>query len=315
MGFKDAGLETSWAVELDEFACATYRHNFSGVTLLQQSVADLDVKTQDLEPVDVLHAGFPCQSFSQAGARRGFADPRGRLFFEIIRIVEAFKDRRPKVLVLENAPFIRYGEGGAWFLELETAIKRAGYWFRPDNCRELSAFALTSLPQQRVRLFMVAFSTQHFSNGRFSFPEERNLEPKDLSRYIGFDADVSDDYYLHGENRYAKMISEAVLDKKCVYQLRKYQVRAKAPGVCPTLTANMGLGGHNVPFIMNTRGLRKLTEQECLKLQGFPDDFAFPSNVPRTKRYTQVGNAVTVPIARLLAAKVSDKLTREAFDV
>jgi DNA (cytosine-5)-methyltransferase 1 len=107
------------------------------------------------------------------------------------------------------------------------------------------------------------------------------------------------------------MISSAVSNRHCVYQLRKYQVRPKEPGVCPTLTANMGQGGHNVPFIVNSKGLRKLTEHECLRLQGFPAGFAFPDDVPRAKRYTQVGNAVAVPVAELLAAHVRVKIEQE----
>ena len=269
LGFKAAGLPTRWAVEHDEHAAATYELNFTDVQLLQKSVAELNVAADQLEPVDVLHAGFPCQSFSQAGDRKGFDDPRGRLFFQIIRLIEEFKDRRPAVLVLENAPFLRYGEGGAWFLELQKSIQKAGYWFRSENCQELSAFGLTSLPQQRTRLFMVAFSMSHFRSGRFEFPNKRHGGPKNLRDYIDFDGHVDGEYYLPRENRYFDMISRAVTDRSCVYQLRKYQVRPKEPGVCPTLTANMGLGGHNVPFIMNSKGLRKLTEDECLRLQDF----------------------------------------------
>lgn len=304
-------MPSAWAVELDPHAAITYRHNFPEVRLLEKSVTDIHVSADQLEPVDVLHAGFPCQSFSQAGERRGFEDPRGKLFFEIIRIIEQFKDRRPAVLVLENAPFLRYGEGGAWFLELQKAIQWAGYWFRPENCRELSAFDLTPLPQQRTRLFMVAFSMSHFRSGRFTFPEERHDAAKNLRSYIDFDGHVEDEYYLPKDNRYFGMISNAVRDRDCLYQLRKYQVRPKDPGVCPTLTANMGLGGHNVPFIMNSNGLRKLTEHECLGLQGFPEGFSFPDDVPRAKRYTQVGNAVAVPVAELLAERVRAKIEQE----
>lgn len=215
------------------------------------------------------------------------------------------------MIVLENAPFLRHGEGGVWFLELQKAIQKAGYWFRPENSRELSAFDLTRLPQQRARLFMVAFSMTHFRSGRFTFPEERHQGTKNLRAYIDFDAHVDGDYYLPKENRYFGMISSAVSDRDCVYQLRKYQVRAKEPGICPTLTANMGLGGHNVPFIMNGAGLRKLTEHECLRLQGFPENFKFPDQVPRARRYTQVGNAVAVPVAELLATSVLSKIEQE----
>lgn len=310
-GFGQEGISTSWAVELDPNACVTYRENFPDVRLLEKSVIDVHVDTDELEPVDILHAGFPCQSFSQAGGRKGFEDPRGRLFFEIMRIIEEFGENRPAVLVLENAPFLQYGEGGAWFLELQKAIQRAGYWFRPENSRELSAYELTTLPQQRTRLFMVAFSMSHFRSGRFDFPETPNPEPKNLRSFIDFDGKVDESYYLPKDNRYFEMISTAVRDRECIYQLRKYEVRAKEPGVCPTLTANMGLGGHNVPFIMNCNGLRKLTENECLRLQGFPEGFEFPKGVPRAKRYMQVGNAVAVPMARLLAKNIKAKIERE----
>jgi DNA (cytosine-5)-methyltransferase 1 len=309
LGFEQAGFETAWAVELDQFAANTYRANLPHVRLLNKSATEVSVVADQLEPVDVLHAGFPCQSFSQAGEKRGFDDPRGQLFYEIIRIVKEFGKDKPKILVLENAPFLRYGEGGAWFLELQKEIQKAGYWFRPDNSQELNAFDLTALPQQRVRLFMVALSMDHFSSGRFQFPSPKPPEPKVMSDFIDYEKSVDDEYYLHDENKYFKMITNAVTDREAIYQLRKYEVRAKEPGVVPTLTANMGLGGHNVPFIVNGKGLRKLTEYECLRLQGFPDDFVFPEAMPRARRYTQVGNAVAVPVAKLLAESVLSKLS------
>jgi DNA (cytosine-5)-methyltransferase 1 len=311
LGFEKAGFETSWAVELDDQAAATYAHNINTRRLLIRDVRSISVSADKLQPVDVLHAGFPCQSFSQAGTRSGFDDERGKLFFEVIRLLREFGEDRPKILVLENAPFLRYGEGGAWFLRLQNEIKKAGYWFRDENTAELNAAELTGLPQQRVRLFMVALSTAHFSSGRFEFPVSDQVLRRDISEYIDFDGDVSEEYYLPKDNRYFHMINGVVSGDRQIYQLRKYLVRVKEPGVCPTLTANMGLGGHNVPFINTSRGLRKLTEQECLALQGFPKDFSFPESMPRAKRYTQIGNAVAVPVATKLAEAVKNRLTRE----
>lgn len=309
LGFEHAGFSTAWAVENNLHAAITYRHNLPNVNLLEKSVTDVRVFEDKLQPVDVLHAGFPCQSFSQAGDRKGFDDPRGRLFYEIIRIVKEFGSHKPKVIVLENSPFLKYGNGGAWFLELQLAIQKLGYWFRPENTAELSTDRLTDSPQQRTRLFMVALSMDTFTSGRFKFPAEGQILPKRMRNFIDFDAHIDDSYYLHDQNRYYKMITGKVTNRECLYQLRKYEVRAKEEGVCPTLTANMGLGGHNVPFIMNSAGLRKLTEQECLKLQGFPASFEFPPSVPIAKRYVQAGNAVSVPVAKLLAKSVRDRIT------
>lgn len=317
LGFQEHGIKTAWAIENDPWAVATYKKNISDVRIIPgvdgpASILEVTVKGNGLEPVDVLHAGFPCQSFSAAGERKGFDDPRGKLFYELIRIIKEFGEKKPSVLVLENSPFIRLGNGGAWFIELTKEIKKAGYWFRETNSFELDAFNLTRLPQKRNRLFMVAFSIDAFRNGKFIFPEPPHLPEKNLADFIAFSGQLDDDtYYLDVENRYHKMISEKVDNPQCIYQLRKFLVRVKDPGVCPTLTANMGLGGHNVPFIVDAKGLRKLTEYECLQLQGFPDWFAFPEEVPRARRYMQVGNSVVPLVAALLAAKVKEKILME----
>lgn len=317
LGFEQVGIKTAWAVENNPLAVITYERNIKNVRVIKthgepSSILDVSVKNANLEPVDVLHAGFPCQSFSQAGDRKGFDDPRGQLFYEIIRIVEEFRDRKPSVIVLENSPHIRHGNGGSWFIEMIKEIKKAGYWFRDTNCAELDPYVLTPLPQKRNRLFMVAFSIDHFKNGKINFPSQKDESAKKLTDYIDFSGSQDDDgYYLPEENRYHKMISNEVEDKTCIYQLRKFLVRVKDAGVCPTLTANMGLGGHNVPFIHDSKGLRKLTEFECLRLQGFPAGYTFPVEVPRAKRYIQVGNSIAVPVATLLAKAVKEKIEKE----
>jgi DNA (cytosine-5)-methyltransferase 1 len=234
------------------------------------------------------------------------------LFYEIIRLINEFGDHRPSVIVLENSPNLRNGDGGSWFLELTKQIKKAGYWFRDSNAFELNAYDYTHVPQTRSRLFMIAFSADRFKNGRLNLELEQNKTPKDLRDYIDFDGSIDDDsYYLDEDNRYYKMIAEKEDDPHCIYQLRKYLVRVKERGLCPTLTANMGLGGHNVPFIFDKKGLRKLTEHECLRLQGFPDWYKFPEEVQRAKRYQQVGNSVVPVLIEKIAKAVKEKITSE----
>lgn len=313
LGFERAGIKTRWAIEQDQYAIKTYAHNIKDVRIIPDDIKTVHVSANNLEPVDVLTAGFPCQSFSQAGEKKGFGDPRGKLFYDVIRLIKEFKDKKPAIIVLENAPYLRIGEGGSWFIEVVKEIKKAGYWFRDTNYAELDSFELSCLPQKRNRLFMVGLSTDAFTSGKFNFPTIKNTAKKDLTDYIDFDGGLEDNsYYLHDENKYFKMITDKTDNKYCIYQLRKTLVRPKAPGECPTLTANMGLGGHNVPFIHDAKGLRKLTEFECLKLQGFPVEFTFPDDVPRAKRYVQVGNSVSVPIAELLANGVVEKFETES---
>ena len=305
-GFGDQRIKTAWACELDEHACTTYSANFPDVKLLRRDVRTL--KADQLQPVDVLHAGFPCQSFSQAGNRLGFEDERGKTFFEIIRLLHEWGPNRPSVLVMENSPFLQDGNGGEWFLQVQSAIRRAGYWFADGNAKVLSTQAYTALPQQRSRLFMVALSTDDFWDGALKWPMPIASIEKRLENYVDFEMPVDDEYYLSRDNKYYRMIDGLRSEDHEIYQLRKYIVRPKEKGICPTLTANMGKGGHNVPVMFSPRGLRKLTEFECARLQGFDERFTFPDAVPRHARYTQVGNAVAPPLAERLAQSIRAKL-------
>ena len=224
LAFEAAGFRTAWACDADPYACSVYRRNFPANRLIEKAVRKLSVKKDKLEPVDVLHAGFPCQSFSQAGTRGGFDDERGKLFFEIMRLVKAFGQDKPPVLVFENAPFLKWGDGGVWFSEITRQLQQAGYWFRESNAKELDLFELTPIPQKRSRLFMVAWSRDHFRDGRFVFPSvTRPPKKKRISQFVDFDGVKGDNYYLSEENRYFKMIKNEKNDKgkvRHLYQLK-----------------------------------------------------------------------------------------------
>ena len=117
IGFKQQGIDTQWAVENDPAAVTTYNANLESGKVLQKgglplSVKDVSVKGSNLTEVDILHAGFPCQSFSVAGDRKGFNDARGQLFYEIIRLGTRRGD-----LPLSPAHCNRttvYGKGGCY---------------------------------------------------------------------------------------------------------------------------------------------------------------------------------------------------------
>jgi DNA (cytosine-5)-methyltransferase 1 len=94
------------------------------------------------------------------------------------------------------------------------------------------------------------------------------------------------------------------ISNNVVYQLRRQYVRENKSNVCPTLTANMGTGGHNVPLIKDNKGIRKLTPRECFNLQGFPKDYKLPE-LSDAKLYSLAGNAVSVPVVQLIANKLT----------
>ena len=234
------------------------------------------MQADDLAPVQVLAAGFPCQSFSQAGNRRGFEDPRGALFFEIPRLIGEYEpDERPLLVILENVPHLLCGADGTWFDEVRRALRRAGYWFREESCWTVNVKNATDLPQDRERLFMVAASKRHFTFNPFSPPPASNqvgAAIHTIDMFIDRTRRGADDAYLPPDNRYYKMIQRAMSGGDSdgnVYQLRRSYVREKRQGLCPTLTANMGIGGHNVPFVRDAWGIRRLSVDEVARLQGF----------------------------------------------
>ncbi len=99
------------------------------------------------------------------------------------------------------------------------------------------------------------------------------------------------------------MIIEAVKNKNTVYQYRRVYVRENKNNECPTLTKNMGSGGFNVGIVVGKDGPRKLTPRECFRFQGFPDTYSL-AELSNSKLYNLVGNAVTVPVVKLIADKI-----------
>ena len=89
-----------------------------------------------------------------------------------------------------------------------------------------------------------------------------------------------------------------------LYQYRRYYVRENKSNTCPTLTANMGGGGHNVPLLKDNHGIRKLTPRECFNLQGFPQNYKLP-NLSDSDLYKLAGNAVSVPVVKLIVKRLS----------
>jgi DNA (cytosine-5)-methyltransferase 1 len=96
-----------------------------------------------------------------------------------------------------------------------------------------------------------------------------------------------------------------------VYQWRRQYVRENKSGVCPTLTANMGTGGHNVPLVLTQHGIRKLTPKECFNLMGFPKSFKLPKDMALSHLYKQAGNAVVVPVIERIARNILASINGE----
>lgn len=292
LGFQRAGFNPIFANEIDEKASITYRLNHSH-ELVTKDVTLL--ATKEIPKIDVLTGGFPCQAFSVAGYQKGFKDPRGNVFWEIVRILE---EKKPEIVFLENVKNLGSHDGGKTFRVILQALESIGYHVEFDV---LNADGFGGVPQNRERIYIVGFRSKRYAE-RFEFPGELKKVPS-LGDFIDFKNKVDDIFYY--EDRYmAKELKKSMKRSDTVYQWRRQYVRENKSGVCPTLTANMGTGGHNVPLVLTHHGIRKLTPKECFNLMGFPRSFKLPQDVALSHLYKQAGNAVVVPVIERIAKNI-----------
>jgi len=307
LAFRKTGFNILWANDIDPYASQVYRYNFPDVFFIEKDVREI---TAHPEPVDIITAGFPCQPFSIAGKKGGFDDPRGQLFFEIIRLANSFGKAKPKILLLENVKHLVSHNKGKTFEKVLESIDKAGYW---SNAAILNTKIHTRIPHNRERVFIIALNKDHFNSNEFRFPRnEDNTDP--ITDYLDLDHKAEDEFYYDPKDKYGDLLYRAMKDDKnhTVCQLRRNCVRKNKTESVPTLTANMGMGGHNVPVIKDRWGIRKLTPKECLRLQGFQDnEFSFPSNLAKSHRYRLVGNSVTVALVEKLAKECLKMLEAE----
>ena len=299
-GFENTGhFSTIYANEIDENACTTYESNFD----LKVDCRDINiVKADELPKFDVMLAGFPCQAFSIAGYRQGFNDEKGRgtLFFELVRIIRV---KHPKVIFLENVKNLVSHDDGNTFRVILEYLTNCGYFVK---YQVLNAKDFGNIPQNRERIYIVAFKSKT-AYQKFEFPSPVQLTKK-LSDVIDFNKKVDEKYYYTAKNcSFYNTLEKSMKSSNTVYQWRRVYVRENKSDVCPTLTANMGTGGHNVPLILTKYGIRKLTPHECFNLQGFPVEYKLPK-IASTHLYKQAGNSVVVSVIQRIAENIYEAI-------
>ena len=156
----------------------------------------------------------------------------------------------------------------------------------------------SQIPQNRERVYIVCFKNSEDYN-KFSFPQQ---ETKTLKITELLEKNVDKKYY-YNNTKYYNILKQDITKKDTVYQWRRHYVRENKNKLCPTLTANMGMGGHNVPLVLDD-DIRKLTPRECFRFQGFPDSFVLPSNLSDATLYKQIGNSVSVPVIEKIAKEI-----------
>lgn len=291
LAFEQAGFKVIWANEIDKHACRTYRLNFGDEYLVEGDIQN--VNTDDIPDFDILISGFPCQAFSSVGLEKGFEDPRGNLFFETARVIAV---RKPKVVFFENVANLIKHDDGRTFLTIFNTLAELGYCvkYKVMNASDYG------IPQQRNRIYIAAFLDESVCE-RFNFPEER---PLTIDAFSCFDKERQpDSYYMDGHRMWNDMIA-FMTDHHRIYRFTDWGLSKGRDGICPTLLAAMGSPYERIPFFWDDFSIRKITQREAARLQGFPDSFQFPMQKTPKQVYKQIGNSVCVPVVKEIADNI-----------
>lgn len=296
LALQNLGGKCVFTSEWDENAKKTYRANF-GETPFGDITKEY-TKKYIPENFDVLCAGFPCQAFSIAGYQKGFHDTRGTLFFDLEKIIET---KRPKAVFLENVKnLVSHDKGNTFKIIIEILEKKLGY---KTYTKVLNSSTHANIPQNRERIFIVAFDPLQVKNhNKFTFPEPIPLT-KTIHDILEKGKQAENLYYKE-DHMYYSELKKTMTSKDTIYQWRRVYVRENKSNVCPTLTANMGAGGHNVPLVLDDYGIRKLTPKECFAFQGYPVDKYILPNIANSRLYMQAGNSVTTKLIERISEQI-----------
>jgi DNA (cytosine-5)-methyltransferase 1 len=290
--FEQTGKVTCvFANDMVEWSKKIYDENFTHKLTLE----DLNsVKLQNIPPHDILTGGFPCQPFSIAGKQEGFDDKRSNVFWKILEIIDHHK---PRCVILENVKNLVSHDDKKTFETIIKNLTDRGYHIRT---KVLDTAEITGIPQHRERIYIVCIKDKNiYDKFTLDFPA---IQKRALSTMFTSDAVDAKYYYTEASSTWP-LVTEAVTKQNTIYQYRRVYVRENKSNECPTLTANMGGGGHNVPIILDSKGIRKLTPRECFTFQGFPQSYKLPA-LSDTHLYKLAGNAVSVPVVKLIANRL-----------
>jgi DNA (cytosine-5)-methyltransferase 1 len=288
---KARGLTASgvFASDIDAECLKAYEANFR-----ERPSGDITkIDASDVPDHDILLAGFPCQTFSIIGSRKGFEDTRGTLFFDIARILKA---KRPQAFVLENVRSLVGHDKGRTFAIIMETLRELGYHSKHKVLNALNF----GLPQKRERVFIVGF-----------------LDPRALE---AFDWPVGNVPMTPLAKILEKNPPQSVYASKQIQENRAAKIREQGTKLPPGPTIwHENVGGHVSPLLYSCAlragasynyllvdGKRRLTPREMLRLQGFPAWYKIECNDYQTRK--QAGNSVPVPVVKAVLKKTFDAL-------
>lgn len=323
------------SAEIDKFACQTYKYLYGEDPF--NDITSIEYKKY-LETInyDILCAGFPCQTFSIAGKKKGFEDTtRGTIFFEIADII---KGTKPDIVFLENVVgLIGHDKGNTFKVILDTLINQLNYeidcvqqtnqgnfiFEKNDFIRDARDFGL---PQKRRRTYIVAFKKNIVRKGKYKLPiGKENYIFKDINDLL--DKSVQSKYYLSEQSLNTLKRHKENHSKKG-NGFGYVVVNETEELLANTILATGGSGkernliydpkkkhdeSYNKKTPPNKDHIRNMTPNEWAKLQGFKewafienniDSFEFPNNISDSQKYKQLGNSVAIPVIYEIAKSI-----------
>jgi len=301
LGFEKAGISSILLNEIDKHACNTLRDNRKEWNVIEGDVAKIDFR-EYYNKVDIVSGGFPCQSFSYAGKKRGLDDTRGTLFYQFARCI---KETNPKIAVGENVRGLLNHDDGKTLSLMKKILDDLGY--RVIEPKVLKAIHYR-VPQKRERLFIIAVRKDLDLNFEFPKPFDTLYSIKDtLKAGKLFDTDVPDSpgqKYPKRKAEILRMVPQGGywrdLPEKVQkeYMLKSYYLGGGKTGMArrmawdePSLTLTCAPAQKQTERC-HPEETRPFKVREYARIQTFPDDWQFSGGV--SQQYKQIGNAVPV---------------------
>ncbi len=290
LAFQAIGVACAWACEINRYAARVYKANFG-----DDPTGDITaVKANAIPDFDILCAGFPCQSHSLQGKRRGMNDPRGRLIYHILRILRA---KQPKACVLENVENFMHIDGGRPFANLKAQLEDLGYEVQHAvlDARNFGC------PQSRRRLFIVAI-LRSVGAKAFRFPEG-GPPATNLQDILEPDADVPERFNFSETYRNSLLRAK---DMNSAKGSNHGFMFAKRTHFNALLSRESGTEKNVI--IRPDRTWRRPTPLEYKRAMGFPESYDL-SSVSIGRQYNLLGNSVAVPVVKAIAERLVAALT------
>jgi len=276
-----------WANDIDSNAVRTYRRNI-GEHIVEGDITK--IKSSEIPAHDLLVGGFPCQTFSVVGRRKGFDDPRGLLYREMVRIL---KDKKPAAFIAENVKGLVSVDKGRVYEKILSDCENAGYAIFP-KVLNASQFGV---PQKRERLFIVGVHRD--LKTVFEFPaSDEKIVP--LAVVAEKNEAVDSKYY------FSTRAIEGLKRANKAFNKGRAQALSQPCNTISTHLAKASLNGTDPVILVKEGTYRRLTPREAARIQSFPDTFMLEGT--DAKQYIQIGNAIPPVLMWHVARTVQDKI-------